>query len=50
LIVTSIYKRDYLLVQGGVLVVAVGYVVINFAVDLLYAVLDPRVRDARALA
>lgn len=50
LIVTSIYKRDYLIVQGGVLVVAVGYVVINFVVDLLYAVLDPRVRDARALA
>jgi len=50
LIVTSIYKRDYLIVQGGVLVVAVGYVVINFVVDLLYAVLDPRVRDARATA
>lgn len=50
LIVTSIYKRDYLIVQGGVLVVAVGYVVINFLVDILYAVLDPRVRDARALA
>lgn len=42
----SIYSRDYLMVQGTVLVVAVGYVLVNFAVDLLYTALDPRVRDA----
>ena len=46
----SIYSRDYLVVQGVVVVVAVGYVLINLAVDLLYAALDPRIRHARALA
>ena len=46
--IESINKRDYLAVQGVVLVVAVAFVLINFAVDLLYAVLDPRVRKAAA--
>jgi peptide/nickel transport system permease protein len=50
LIVQAIYSRDYLVVQGGVVVIAVGYVLVNFFVDLLYAVLDPRVRHARAAA
>ncbi|MEJ5254924.1 MAG: ABC transporter permease [Acidimicrobiales bacterium] len=49
-IVDGILGRDYIPVQGGVVVVAVGYVLINFAVDLFYAVLDPRIRHARALA
>ncbi len=49
-IVTSIFSRDYVPVQGGVVLVAVGYVLINFAVDMLYAVIDPRIRHARALA
>jgi peptide/nickel transport system permease protein len=48
LAIESINRRDYLAVQGVVLVVAVAFVVINFAVDLLYAVLDPRVRKAAA--
>ena len=46
--IESINKRDYLAVQGVVLVVAVAFVAINFIVDLLYAVLDPRVRKAAA--
>ncbi|GGV06383.1 ABC transporter permease [Actinomadura cremea] len=46
LIVDSILARDYLVVQGGVLVVAVGYVLVNFGIDLLYGVLDPRIRHA----
>ncbi len=50
LIVFSIFQRDYLVVQGVVVLVAAGFVVINFAVDLLYAVLDPRIRHARAIA
>jgi peptide/nickel transport system permease protein len=37
-------------VQGAVVVIAVGYVLINFAVDMFYAVLDPRIRHARAIA
>ncbi|MCU1452814.1 MAG: ABC-type transporter, integral rane subunit [Acidimicrobiales bacterium] len=44
LLVTSIYKRDYLVVQGGVVLVSVAFVATNVIVDLLYAVLDPRVR------
>jgi peptide/nickel transport system permease protein len=46
--VDSIGKRDYLAVQGVVLVVAAAFVVINFLVDILYAQLDPRVRTAAA--
>ncbi len=49
-IVTSIFSRDYIPVQGGVVLVAIGYVLINFGVDMLYAVIDPRIRHARALA
>ena len=44
LIVDSIEKRDYSLVQGGVLFVAFIYVIINLAVDISYAVVDPKVR------
>lgn len=48
--VDSILGQDFIPVQGAVLVIAVGYVLINFAVDMLYAALDPRIRHARALA
>ncbi len=48
LAVESIVKRDYLAVQGVVLVIAVAFVLINFLVDVLYSVLDPRVRRAGA--
>jgi peptide/nickel transport system permease protein len=48
LLVDAIYARDLVMVQGVVAFVAVGYVLINFAVDILYGVLDPRVRHARA--
>ena len=44
LLVEAIYTRDFVVLQGGVLFVAVAYVLINFFVDLLYAVLDPRIR------
>ena len=47
-LVESIFRRDYLVVQGIVLVVATGYVLVNFAVDLLYSVLDPRTRHVTA--
>ena len=42
--VSAVQQRDFLVVQGCVLVIAVGFVLINLAVDLLYAVIDPRVR------
>ncbi len=48
LTLNSIYARDYGIVQGTVLVVAVGFVLVNLLVDLLYAGLDPRTRHARA--
>ena len=40
----AILGRDYPIVQASVLVSATIYVFINLGVDLLYAVLDPRVR------
>ncbi|NRQ38479.1 ABC transporter permease [Nonomuraea sp. NN258] len=46
LIVDSIFSRDYLTVQGGVVLISVGYVLVNFAVDLVYAAVDPRIRRA----
>ncbi|WP_051266681.1 ABC transporter permease [Nakamurella lactea] len=46
LLFTSIENRDYPLVQSSVLVVAVGFVVVNLLVDLLYRVIDPRTRAA----
>jgi peptide/nickel transport system permease protein len=48
--INAISKRDFVPLQGALAVIAVGYVLINFAVDLFYAVLDPRIRHARALA
>jgi ABC-type dipeptide/oligopeptide/nickel transport system permease component len=44
LAITSILQRDYPVVQGCVLLVAVLFVLINLAVDLLYGWLDPRIR------
>jgi peptide/nickel transport system permease protein len=44
LMVQGILARDFPLVQGCVLVVALSFVVINLVVDLLYAWLDPRIR------
>jgi peptide/nickel transport system permease protein len=44
LMVQGILARDFPLVQGCVLVVALAFAVINLAVDLLYAWLDPRIR------
>jgi len=44
LTLTAIQSRDYPLVQGCVLFIATGYVLVNLAVDLLYGVLDPRIR------
>ena len=44
LLVNAIFSRDFLLVQGCVLLITVAYVLINASVDLLYSVLDPRIR------
>jgi peptide/nickel transport system permease protein len=44
LVVSAVLRRDYPVIQGALLVVAAIYVVINFLIDLLYTVVDPRVR------
>ena len=44
LVVSAVLRRDYPVIQGALLVIAAIYVIINFAVDLLYAVVDPRVK------
>ena len=46
LIVDGILNKDFPMVQGVVLVVAVSYVLVNLLVDLVYAMLDPRIRYA----
>jgi peptide/nickel transport system permease protein len=44
LVVQSVLRRDYPVIQGVTLVVATSYVMINLLVDLLYFVVDPRVK------
>jgi peptide/nickel transport system permease protein len=48
LLVESIQRRDYPVVQGAVLVISLCYVLINLATDLLYARIDPRIRLGQA--
>lgn len=48
LIATAIVGYDFLVLQGAVVVLAVGFVLLNFLADLLYAALDPRIRHVRA--
>ena len=44
MLVDAFLKRDILLVQGGVLVVAACYVLFNIIVDVVQSLLDPRIR------
>jgi peptide/nickel transport system permease protein len=44
LVVDAVFARDYPLVQGVVLLIAVGFIISNLLVDLLYGVIDPRMR------
>jgi ABC-type dipeptide/oligopeptide/nickel transport system permease component len=48
LAVTAVLDKDYPLIQGVVLVSALGYVLVNLLVDLSYSVLDPRIRHQEA--
>jgi dipeptide transport system permease protein len=45
--VDSIFRRDYPSVQGGLLLIAVMVMLINLIVDLLYGIINPRIRHAR---
>lgn len=44
LLIQSISFRDYPMVQGCILLIAVTYVAVNLMTDILYGVLDPRIR------
>jgi peptide/nickel transport system permease protein len=47
LLFQAISERQIVAIQSLVAIIAIGYVLINFAVDLLYVMLDPRIRHAR---
>ena len=44
LLINAIYSRDYFIVQGCILLITTGYVIVNTIVDLCYTLLDPRIR------
>jgi peptide/nickel transport system permease protein len=44
LLASAVLRRDYPVIQGGLLIVAAGLMLLNLLVDVLYAYLDPRVR------
>jgi peptide/nickel transport system permease protein len=44
LVVSSVLRRDYPVIQGSLIVIAGIYVLINIAIDLIYTLVDPRVR------
>jgi peptide/nickel transport system permease protein len=48
LVVGAIGTRDLIILQGSVLCIACGYVLMNFIVDMFYAVIDPRIRHGHA--
>jgi len=48
LLIGAINTRDFVVLQGVVLFIATGFVLVNFVVDMLYGVLDPRIRHGRA--
>ncbi len=43
--VDSIFRRDYPVVQGGLLLIAVMVMVVNLAVDMLYGIINPKIRN-----
>ena len=44
LVVSAVLRRDYPVIQGALLIIAAIYVLINLFIDLLYLLVDPRVR------
>jgi peptide/nickel transport system permease protein len=49
-IALAIGQRQYVAIQSFVAIIAIGYVIVNALVDVLYSTMDPRIRHARALA
>ena len=46
LIIGGVLSRDFPVIQGGLLFLALIYLAVNIVVDMLYAIIDPRVRLA----
>ena len=46
LVVDAVFTRDYAVVQGVVMVTAVGFILMNLVADMLYILLNPRLRAA----
>jgi peptide/nickel transport system permease protein len=46
LLIDSVLRRDYPVIQGAVLYIALAFVIINLVVDMLYVVIDPRIKYA----
>ncbi len=44
MVISGVLQRDYPVVQGAALAIALLYTLVNLAVDLFYLVLDPRLR------
>ena len=43
-LIDAILRRDYPVVQGGILLIATGVILVNLLVDVLYGVVNPRIR------
>jgi dipeptide transport system permease protein len=46
-LIESIGRRDYPVVQGGILIVACIIIVVNLLVDITYGIVNPRIRHSR---
>ena len=46
-IAQAIFNRDYPVIQGGILFLAIVFVIVNLVVDISYAFLNPRIRLSR---
>jgi dipeptide transport system permease protein len=46
-LIDALQRRDYPVVQGGVLLVAILIIVVNLLVDVLYGVVNPRIRHRK---
>jgi ABC-type dipeptide/oligopeptide/nickel transport system permease component len=44
LLVDSVQRRDYPVVQGATVFIAIAFIILNLTVDILYAIIDPRVK------
>jgi dipeptide transport system permease protein len=47
-LIEAIWKRDYPVIQGGILLTALVVIGVNLLVDMLYGLIDPRIRHPRA--